>query len=131
VPQVVVAALLRGGGEVLLCYRSAQRLAYPAVWDFPGGHVEAGETPLQTLRREVLEEVGVSVHTETLTETPDLRVTTGELDLSMWAVRAWEGEPMNCAPEEHDEVGWYDIGDAITKRLGQPAYRPWLATLLE
>lgn len=124
-----MAALFRVPGEVLLCYRSAKRRWYPAVWDFPGGHVDGDEKPLNALKRELLEEVGVGVQVGTLTEAPDLRVQTGDLDLSLWAVRAWEGEPVNCAPEEHDRIEWFDINHAITKSLAHPAYRPWLTTL--
>jgi 8-oxo-dGTP diphosphatase len=126
---VVVAALIRAPGEVLLCYRSANRRAYPAVWDFPGGHVERDERPLDALGREILEEIGVVVQLEALTVTPDLRVHEGDLDLSAWAVRAWEGEPVNCAPDEHDQVEWFEINHAARLTLAQSAYRPWLSTL--
>ena len=36
-------------------------IPFPNVWDFPGGGREAGETPLQTLHREVWEEVGLVI----------------------------------------------------------------------
>jgi 8-oxo-dGTP diphosphatase len=129
VHRVVVAALIRVPGEVLLGYRSASRQAYPGVWDFPGGHVERDEQPLDALGREILEEIGVAVHLEALTETPDLQVHERDLDLCLWAVRAWEGEPVNCAADEHDRVEWFDINRAVTMTLAQAAYRPWLNTL--
>jgi 8-oxo-dGTP diphosphatase len=114
---------------VLLCYRSTERDSYPAVWDFPGGHVDDDESPLHALSREILEEVGVAVHVHKLVEPPDLRVHDRDLDLSLWAVRDWEGDPVNCAPEEHDRVDWFDIDQAIAMTLAHPAYRPWLTTL--
>jgi 8-oxo-dGTP diphosphatase len=98
------------------------------VWDFPGGHVEKGEHPLDALGREILEEIGVAVQLKALTQTPDLRVHERDLDLSLWAVRAWEGEPVNCAPNEHDQVQWFDIKHAVTMTLAFPAYRPWLSS---
>lgn len=126
---VVVAALIRDPGEVLLCYRSADRRAYPAVWDFPGGHVERDEHPLDALGREILEEIGVVVRLEALALTPDLRVRDRDLDLSLWAVRAWEGEPANRAPEEHDQVEWFDVSHAVTMAFAFPEYGPWLNRL--
>jgi hypothetical protein len=51
----VVAGLLVEAGLVLLCHRSANRRWYPNVWDLPGGHVEKGETPANTLVRELHE----------------------------------------------------------------------------
>jgi mutator protein MutT len=57
----VVAGLLVRQGRVLLCHRSPDRAWYPDVWDFPGGHVEAGETAPDALVREVREEVGVVI----------------------------------------------------------------------
>ena len=42
----LVAALLVRDGRMLLCHRSAGRRWYPDVWDFPGGHVEGGESPM-------------------------------------------------------------------------------------
>jgi 8-oxo-dGTP diphosphatase len=114
---------------VLLCHRSLNRSSYPDVWDFPGGHVEAGEAPLDALSRELLEEIGVSVRTEILPEAPDLHVLYEDLDFSVWIVRSWDGDPVNTAPDEHDEIEWVDIDRAALRRLAHPAYEQWLGTL--
>jgi 8-oxo-dGTP diphosphatase len=129
VHEVVAAALRREDGELLLCHRTASRRWYPDVWDFPGGHVEAGESPLEALRREVFEEVGITASVESLGATPDLRVQHADLDLSVWVVRSWSGDAVNRAPCEHDAVEWLAIGEAMSRPLAHPAYKPWLATL--
>lgn len=55
----VVAGALVAGDRLLLCHRSPTRRWYPNVWDLPGGHVEAGESEPEALRRELYEEIGV------------------------------------------------------------------------
>ena len=52
VHEVVVGALVRGG-QVLLVHRRPDKHANPEVWDLPGGLVEAGESELDTLAREL------------------------------------------------------------------------------
>jgi 8-oxo-dGTP diphosphatase len=57
--RVVVGALvLDPAGRVLVQRRSADRVLFPGCWDLIGGHVEAGETLLDALAREVEEESG-------------------------------------------------------------------------
>ena len=49
---MVVAALIERGGKLLICQRrNDDRHAFK--WEFPGGKVEAGETPRQALEREL------------------------------------------------------------------------------
>ncbi|MEO3887774.1 NUDIX domain-containing protein [Nonomuraea sp. B5E05] len=48
-PVRIVTAVLRDGDRVLLCHRSAGRRWNPDVWDLPGGHVEEGEDPKESL----------------------------------------------------------------------------------
>ena len=126
---VVTAALVRDGREVLLVHRSPDRRRYPDVWDFPGGHVEHGETPLGALHREIEEELGAAVDVERLADEPDLRFREGDLDMSVWAVRTWQGEVSNRAPEEHDRLAWVPIEAAAAMDLAHPSYRDWLPTL--
>ncbi|TWD80693.1 RimJ/RimL family protein N-acetyltransferase [Kribbella amoyensis] len=57
-----VGALIRDDRQrVYVQRRSATRRLLPGIWDIVGGHVEAGETPEQTLAREVEEETGWKV----------------------------------------------------------------------
>jgi len=58
--KVVVGALVRGG-RVLLVHRSPNKHAYPDIWDLPGGLLEAGESELGALTRELDEELGVQI----------------------------------------------------------------------
>ena len=57
---LVVAALLWQDGRVLLSRRRVDQ-AMPHLWEFPGGKVEAGESPEDALAREVQEELGCQV----------------------------------------------------------------------
>lgn len=109
--QVVLGALVREG-HVLLALRSHGKRAHPGVWDLPGGHVEPGESELAALGRELHEELAVEIdlgtaeHLCRLTAAP-----AGEPVLfGVWLVRDWHGTPSNAAPEEHDDVGWFDAG---------------------
>jgi 8-oxo-dGTP pyrophosphatase MutT (NUDIX family) len=112
VPEVVVGALVRGD-QVLLVHRHPDRLAYPDVWDLPGGHVEPGESELDALTRELHEELGVLIATGSAS--PLCRLTAGsgagELHLSAWLVADWTQTPTNAAPEEHDEIRWFGTAE--------------------
>ena len=50
------------GDQLLVTLRDDfAHIPFPNVWDFPGGGRDPGETPLQTLHREVMEEVGLII----------------------------------------------------------------------
>jgi mutator protein MutT len=108
--EVVVGALLRDG-QVLLGLRSPEKRAYPGVWDLPGGVIEEGETELVALARELFEELGVRIAIGATSHL--VRLTVGMEDdsvkLSAWLVRDWDGTPFNAAPEEHDDLGWFNL----------------------
>lgn len=55
----VVAALIAFEGRLLAC-RRRRGDKFELLWEFPGGKVQAGETPQRALARELLEELGVA-----------------------------------------------------------------------
>ncbi|WP_395658404.1 NUDIX domain-containing protein [Nocardioides sp.] len=106
--EVVAGALVREG-RVLLVHRSPYRRAYPDVWDLPGGHVEPGESKLTALAREMQEELGVAIATDSASHLCRLEAGRGadSVRFSAWLVVDWQGAPTNIAPEEHDEIRWF------------------------
>ena len=58
--EVAVGILLRADGALLLTTRPPGK-AYAGYWEFPGGKLEAGESVEQALRRELIEELGITI----------------------------------------------------------------------
>jgi 8-oxo-dGTP diphosphatase len=56
----VVAAVLDQGGKYLITQRRPTAVL-PLMWEFPGGRVEAGETDVQALKREVKHRLGAEI----------------------------------------------------------------------
>ncbi len=121
----VVAGVLVRGDRVLLGHRSPARSWCPEVWDVVGGHVEPGEDERAALVRELREELGVTpLEVEHVAAVHD-----ADLHLVLFAVRAWEGEPRNLAPEEHDELRWVTAAEARGLALAHPSYADLVARL--
>jgi 8-oxo-dGTP diphosphatase len=57
--MLVVAALIEADGKLLVCQRRRTD-SFGLMWEFPGGKLEPGETPVQALARELHEELGVA-----------------------------------------------------------------------
>ncbi len=124
--DVVAGALVRDG-RVLLGHRHPLRRWYPDVWDLPGGHVEAGESAPDALRRELHEEVGVVAD---VTGPPLWSVLDEDMGLRVWLVTGWRGVPRLMDPTEHDDLGWFTLAEALALDLADPRYEGLLTLLL-
>ena len=89
----VAAGILRDAdGRVLISERLCDG-PFNGLWEFPGGKIADGEAPIDALRRELVEELGIEVteasaYMELHHEYPDRVV-----DLEFFLVTAWQGQP--------------------------------------
>jgi len=94
-PLVLVAAvaLVRSDGCLLLAQRPKGK-AMAGLWEFPGGKVEAGESPQGALARELVEELGIVVSEADMTAFSFASHAYEKFHLLMpvFLVRKWEGE---------------------------------------
>ena len=88
--QVAVGVLVRPDDSFLLTSRP-QGKAYAGYWEFPGGKLEKGETVEQALRRELLEEIGITVHDCTLWKTERIDYPHALVQLNFCKVTQWTG----------------------------------------
>jgi len=88
--QVAVGVLVRPDDSFLLTSRP-QGKAYAGYWEFPGGKLETGETVEQALRRELLEEIGITVQDCTLWKTERIDYPHALVQLNFCKVTQWTG----------------------------------------
>ncbi len=91
---VVAVALVDADGRVLLQQRPPGK-TLAGLWEFPGGKIEAGETPEAALIRELHEELDISVAASCLAPATFTSAPLGErhLLLLLFVCRKWEGMP--------------------------------------
>lgn len=90
--EVAVAVLQKHDGSFLMAQRP-QGKAYADYWEFPGGKVEAGETPHHALVRELHEELGIEVKTAYPWLTRVFTYPHATVHLNFFRVTNWQGEP--------------------------------------
>lgn len=133
----IVAGIIVGSDRILLGQRSPDRAFYPNVWDVFGGHIEPGEQPVQTLVREIQEELGITptqwMELETISESvPEHDDTTSyDLIVYLYCVTAWSGTPVNLQPDEHSTIQWFSYTEAIQLDLAHPSYPRLFAQCLQ
>lgn len=101
---VAACALVDGDGRVLLARRPAGK-PMAGLWEFPGGKVEEGERPEESLIRELHEELGITVREACLAPFTFASHTYPEFYLLMplYLCRRWEGL---VTAREGQELAW-------------------------
>lgn len=100
--DVAAAIITRPDGAFLLSRRPAGK-PYAEYWEFPGGKVESGEAFPHALRRELLEELGISVDQAFPWVTRIFAYPHATVCLRFYRVMAWHGEPQ---PREQQGLSW-------------------------
>lgn len=101
---VAACALIDGDGRVLIAERPPGR-SMAGLWEFPGGKIEPGETPEETLIRELREELGIATKRECLAPLTFASHSYQEFNLLMplYVCRRFEGIPR---PLEGQRLKW-------------------------
>ncbi|MBY9064590.1 (deoxy)nucleoside triphosphate pyrophosphohydrolase [Sphingomonas yunnanensis] len=126
---VVAAALLDPAGRCLMQQRPAGK-RHGGLWEFPGGKVEPGESPVEALVRELAEELAVTVEPAALMPlsfAADAAPDACPLVMLLYVARAWLGEPRPLAAAA---LRW-DEPDALAALPMPPVDVPLLAVLRE
>ena len=91
---VVAAALVAPDGRVLLQQRLPHK-HHGGLWEFPGGKIEAGETPESALVRELDEELAITIDPDDLSFLARAGGDEHGLVISLYICRRWHGEMRN------------------------------------
>ena len=102
--RVAAAVILRPDGAVLLAQRPAGK-AYAGYWEFPGGKLEADETPAHALSRELREELGIVVRMASPWLVQEFVYPHAHVELNFFRVYAFDGEP---ASHDGQAFAWQD-----------------------
>lgn len=100
--EVVAGILCRADGAFMLASRPSGK-PWAGYWEFPGGKIEANESPYQALVRELNEELGIHITQAEPWLTREHHYSHTSIRLHFYRVSAWQGEPAPC---EEQLLSW-------------------------
>lgn len=89
--EAIIFATQRGYGD------------FKGGWEFPGGKIEAGETPQEALKREIMEELNTEIKVGELIDTVEYDYPTFHLSMDCFWVEILSG---NLVLKEHEAAKW-------------------------
>lgn len=107
--RVVGAVIVRDG--LVLCAQRGSQGSLPGLWEFPGGKIEAGESPAAALEREIREELNCTVEVGREVTTTLHEYDFGVVTLTTFYCRLVSGTPQTS---EHAAIVWLPPGDLAT-----------------
>jgi 8-oxo-dGTP diphosphatase len=125
---VVACALVDADRRVLIAQRPEGK-AMAGLWEFPGGKVEADETPEAAIIRELEEELGISTKTACLAPLSfaSHNYESFHLLMPLFVCRRWQGAPV---AREHAALKWVRP-QALRDYPMPPADEPLIAALCD
>lgn len=102
----VVAAVIKSineKGEAIIFSTQRGYGEFKGGWEFPGGKVEAGETPQEALKREIMEELRTEISVGDLIETIEYDYPTFHLSMDCFWAETVSG---NLVLKEHLDAKW-------------------------
>ena len=127
--QVVCAVIKNRADEILVCQRSADT-DLAGLWEFPGGKIEPGETDIEAIKREIEEELGVTIQPFDQFEKvehqyPDFHISLypflGEIQCGK-EPQALEHECIKWIPlDQAKTLEWAEADKAILRQIQQRA----------
>ena len=103
--EVAVGILLQPDQSFLLTTRPPGKV-YAGYWEFPGGKLEAGETLVQAMRRELQEELGIEVTEAQHWMTLQVDYPHANVNLQTCRITRWQGELVMREGQQHQWCSW-------------------------
>ena len=124
VTEVAVGILIRSNGDFLMTTRPTGK-AYAGYWEFPGGKLEANETVVEALRRELLEEIGVTIEDTCVWRASVIDYPHALVRLNFCKVFAWTGQ---LQMHESQQFSWQSLPVQVSPVLaGTLPVLQWLS----
>jgi len=99
----VVGAIIENDQNEIFCAKRSPVMTLPNYWEFPGGKLEAGETPEQALTREIQEEFNCIISVEEKVEDTTYEYEKFIVRLETYKAKLENGQPIAI---EHAETKW-------------------------
>lgn len=125
---LVVAAVIHRAGNEILIVRRGPGMNGTGAWEFPGGKVESGETEIEALHREILEELGIRIQVGPFLGENIHAYVSRKIHLRFYSVAM--PADASIVLSEHDALQWQKPQDMDVESLSE-ADRPLVKTLCQ
>lgn len=104
----VVGAVIVNEMNQIFCALRSPEMSLPNLWEFPGGKIELGEQPKETLKRELMEELKIEVAIGEEVESTYYEYDSFTIQLTTFYARIITGSPELM---EHADYKWMNVED--------------------
>ncbi|HNY29846.1 MAG TPA: NUDIX domain-containing protein [Fibrobacteria bacterium] len=117
-----VCALVRRDGRILSMLRSRTKDASPGIWEALSGRLQAGESPLEAVEREIREECGLSVRIDPRPLSAHQATRAGiPMVIVYYLADHLHGEVV--LSDEHEDFAWLDADEFAARTPIEPLAR--------